>query len=308
LTIEAVQGVVIPERLVSVLMKKSTYFRAVWGIFAIVFLGASFTYSCAEGANVSSLDGPWGGTVGIQLIDVNTIEVNTEWSEADDVYKWDADTRSYVKLLDEELMIERFEVYDVNGDGYGDIVVNTGGTWNETHDLYIWDAHTQSYKKVIYKGFEMLAEFTVYDGYIKNFIRGDSPDDSRMEKLIWNGNILTRDSEWEKVTDALNLLFRYLYDDEILEGMINIDFFDNDEFLGYEYQLFIGANPMRIEFVRMSENNNYYIFWLNERVHHDGEFSHATTLNYFAVDKESKEIIAERNESSPEDWNDEFPW
>jgi hypothetical protein len=30
------------------------------------------------------------------------------------------------------------------------------------------------------------------DGYIKNFIRGSSPDDSVMEFLIWDGDILKK--------------------------------------------------------------------------------------------------------------------
>jgi len=43
--------------------------------------------------------------------------------------------------------------------------------------------------------FDMLAWFTVHEGYIENFIRGSSPDDSVKQKLIWNGNTLTKESE-----------------------------------------------------------------------------------------------------------------
>lgn len=86
---------------------------------------------------------------------------------------------------------------DVNLDGYTDIVINTGGTWNETHDLYVWDITSHSYVKVVFDGFEMLSFFEVYDGYIKNFIRGNSPEDSIMEKLIWNENTLVKDSNYE---------------------------------------------------------------------------------------------------------------
>jgi hypothetical protein len=84
------------------------------------------------------------------------------------------------------------ELMDANRDGYTDIVFNTGGTWNETHDIYIWDDHTCNFNKAIFEGFEMLAWFEVYDGYIKNFIRGSSPDDSVMEFLIWGGDILKK--------------------------------------------------------------------------------------------------------------------
>ncbi len=86
---------------------------------------------------------------------------------------------------------------DVNLDGYTDIVINTGGTLNETHDLYVWDISSLSYVKVVFDGFEMLSFFEVYDGYIKNFIRGNSPEDSVMEKLIWNENTLVKDSNYE---------------------------------------------------------------------------------------------------------------
>ena len=84
---------------------------------------------------------------------------------------------------------------DVNTDGYMDIIINTGGTWNETHDLYVWDPMSNNFIKAIYEGFEMLAWFTVHDGYIENFIRGSAPDDSVLQKLIWNGNILKLEQE-----------------------------------------------------------------------------------------------------------------
>jgi len=112
----------------------------------------------------------------------------------------------------------------------------------------------------------------------------------------------------EKEIDALNLLFNYLFNDEDMERMIRVDFIDNDEFLGYEYQFSLDADPLRIEYMGMSKDSDYYLFWLNEQVHHDGEFSHATTLDFFAVDIEKKEIIAERDGATPDDWNKEFPW
>ena len=82
------------------------------------------------------------------------------------------------------------ELLDVNTDGYTDIVVNTGGTVNETHDLYIWDSVSKNFVKVIYEGFDMLAWFTVREGYIENFIRGDTPEESFTGKLIWKENTL----------------------------------------------------------------------------------------------------------------------
>ena len=88
---------------------------------------------------------------------------------------------------------EGIDFKDVNLDGYMDIVANTGGTVNEMHDLYIWDASSQNLKKVIYEGFEMLSFFEIHEGYIENFIRGDSPESSVMQKLVWDGNTLVKD-------------------------------------------------------------------------------------------------------------------
>jgi hypothetical protein len=85
---------------------------------------------------------------------------------------------------------------DLNCDGYIDIVINTGGTINETHDLYVWNASSKNFVKVIYQGFDMLSWFEVHDGYVDNFIRGSSPDDSVKEKLVWDGNVLTKVSEY----------------------------------------------------------------------------------------------------------------
>ena len=92
-------------------------------------------------------------------------------------------------------VITRTEFEDVNLDGYTDIVLNTGGTINETHDLYIWHPVSNNFVKVIYEEFDMLAWFTVHEDYIENFIRGDSPEESIKEKLIWKGNTLIKKSE-----------------------------------------------------------------------------------------------------------------
>jgi len=91
---------------------------------------------------------------------------------------------------------EGIDFKDVNLDGYMDIVANTGGTVNETHDLYIWEASSQNFTKVIYEGFDILSFFEVYEGYIKNFIRGDNPESSVMENLVWDGNKLIKEFEY----------------------------------------------------------------------------------------------------------------
>jgi len=78
-------------------------------------------------------------------------------------------------------------------DGYIDIVTNIGGTVNEMHELYTWDADSKEFVKVIFEGFEMLSFFTVYEGYIENFIRGSSPETSFVERLVWKGNTLIKE-------------------------------------------------------------------------------------------------------------------
>ena len=119
------------------------------------------------------------------------------------------------------------------------------------------------------------------------------------------------DSEREKITDALNLVFDYVYSDKDKGKMTDIQFFDTDEFLGYECQFYVNGkpiNPWRIEFYGTSKDDNYYLFWLNERVHYDGEFDHAVTGDFFAVAKKTKEIIAERDGKMPHEWKENFPW
>ncbi len=83
--------------------------------------------------------------------------------------------------------------HDLNSDGYTDLVVYMGGTFNEIHDLYIWDNEIRSFVKVIYEGDNMITWFTAYEGYVENFIRGDTPDTSIKERLIWEGNRLVID-------------------------------------------------------------------------------------------------------------------
>lgn len=98
--------------------------------------------------------------------------------------------------LEDDVIFAGIEFIDVNLDGYLDIVINTGGTWNETHELYNWDYLSNNFVKVNYEGFDMLAWFEVYDGYIDNFIRGSTPEESVKEKLIWNGNNLVKEFEY----------------------------------------------------------------------------------------------------------------
>jgi len=94
---------------------------------------------------------------------------------------------------------------DVNCDGYTDIVVNTGGTLNETHELYIWNTTFNNFSKVFFDGFDMLAEYEVNYGYIKNWVK-ESASEGVVQKLVWNGSILTMEwEEWYGLDESDNL-------------------------------------------------------------------------------------------------------
>lgn len=84
------------------------------------------------------------------------------------------------------------DLEDLNLDGYTDVTISLGGTWNESHKAYLWNLSSQEYIKVEFEGFDVLAEYEVRDGYIDNFIRGDSPENSQKEKLIFDGNVLRK--------------------------------------------------------------------------------------------------------------------
>jgi len=123
-------------------------------------------------------------------------------------------------------------------------------------------------------------------------------------------NALIKDLEWEEITNALNLIYNYVYDDKSKKTMLDIQFIDTDKFLGYEYKFNTygdPSNPWCIEFTGMSKDKNYYLFWLYEKVHYDNEFHHTVTGNFYAVNKETKEIIVQRNGNMSDDWNDKFP-
>jgi len=83
---------------------------------------------------------------------------------------------------------------DVNQDGYEDIVVVTGGTMNEMKALFLWDELLEGFVRVQYEGFEMLSNFELHDGFIRNWVK-ESYYTRFMQTLIWNGSILVLESE-----------------------------------------------------------------------------------------------------------------
>jgi len=108
---------------------------------------------------------------------------------------------------------------------------------------------------------------------------------------------------------AIKSLFDMLYDKS--NNIINVKLENDGYHYGYEYNFLFPngdiSNPWGIEFINDSFDHQYYIFRLYEAVHHDGEFSHTTTGDFFAVKKNNGEIIAERNGKPPNEWNENFP-
>lgn len=82
---------------------------------------------------------------------------------------------------------------DVNMDGYVDIrILEQSGTFNNSYALYVWDDSAKNFVKV--KCEEMLSEFDVHDGYLLNQLK-DSADSGVIQKLVWEGNTLVKESE-----------------------------------------------------------------------------------------------------------------
>lgn len=109
---------------------------------------------------------------------------------------FDYEFRVLQVIPDNELpYVPNVDLMDLNSDGYTDIIIELYGTWNVSHGVYLWDTSLQGYTKVVFEGFDMLAEIEVKEGYIYNFIRGSSPEDSSKEKLVFDGNVLKKAEE-----------------------------------------------------------------------------------------------------------------
>ncbi|MDR0866120.1 MAG: hypothetical protein LBO74_14480 [Candidatus Symbiothrix sp.] len=111
--------------------------------------------------------------------------------------------------------------------------------------------------------------------------------------------------------EALIYLFSQIYTDQ--SGMAGVKLIDSGDFLGYEYRFKINdevTNPWRLGYFNETGDQQYFIFRLYECVYYDNEFDHEVTSNFYAVNRITKEIIAERlypDDGGACEWNEEFP-
>lgn len=89
--------------------------------------------------------------------------------------------------------IERYpQLLDVNADGYLDIyAVDAVGTSYDSHILFLWNEESKQFQKVEYD--ECLAEISIENGYLKNWIR--SGEGYIYQILRFEGNQLVKESE-----------------------------------------------------------------------------------------------------------------
>ena len=113
--------------------------------------------------------------------------------------------------------------------------------------------------------------------------------------------------------EAIELLFDSIYD---RNDIVNISLNFDGEHYRYEYYFQSPdgeiSNPWGIGFQQLSTGDEFgrefYIFRLYESVYFDGEFSHSATGDFYAVNRNNGDIIAERGGKDPDEWNAEFPW
>ena len=88
---------------------------------------------------------------------------------------------------------ELVEVADINMDGYVDIqLLEHSGTRNNAYGLYIYNENSEDFEKVAYDGW--YSDIEGRDGYVLNQQSGSSISGT-VEKLIWEGNTLIKESE-----------------------------------------------------------------------------------------------------------------
>jgi|GEM_PF-4795266 len=117
--------------------------------------------------------------------------------------------------------------------------------------------------------------------------------------------------------EAADILLKEICSD--VSEFAKLEFIDNfasviDECLfGYQYTFKENdtiSNPHRIAYYGMSDNDEYYIFWLNEQVYNSAELTDVVTEKFYAVNVTSKEIFQQRiysGDNSSWEYNADFP-
>lgn len=109
---------------------------------------------------------------------------------------------------------------------------------------------------------------------------------------------------------AIEILLNFIYKDKTNFMFPRLENYDAHN--RYRYKLYWRDDepsyPIEIEFVGFSSDDNFYIFRLYECIYYNDEFDHEVTLDFYAVNKNTGEIIAQRDDNLPDEWNDKFPW
>ena len=85
--------------------------------------------------------------------------------------------------------------YDINNDGYLDLLLNGNDDRNRCYRIFIWDNNLHEYINVEFVGFDTLV-FPIYrDGFVENIIQDFFSDSYIIQTLVWEGNRLIKLSE-----------------------------------------------------------------------------------------------------------------
>ena len=127
--------------------------------------------------------------------------------------------------------------------------------------------------------------------------------------LIYNRTVTLSERE------ALELLFDFAEPDK--SDMVEIELYYSYEHYDYVFRRKWPANdyaPERLSnifgysFNSLSPNEEYYIFKFYEFVQDDEETGHTATYNFYAVHRNTGEIVQERDYEDPGIFNEDFPW
>jgi hypothetical protein len=111
--------------------------------------------------------------------------------------------------------------------------------------------------------------------------------------------------------EAIELLFNSLFDSNAKKKMDFLLYSEEGHYrYNYDVRLDNDETSKRcIDFYAPSSDSAFYIFHLYEPIFFDdGEFSHSATYDFYAVNRNTGEIVAERDDKLSDEWNENFPW